>query len=95
MVGFESTNKDEKIPSVENFPGVGELTVGGTVAGGDTTRILFTALALADNPVVNQYLLANKLKLTDRMTGTQIFPREGMALPGGEVFSSSDDTNEG
>lgn len=88
MSEFNGTRANEKmIPTVQKFEGVGELTVGGTVAGGDVNRVVFTTLALLNDPMVNSYLLANKVRLQDRMTKTMIFPREGMALPHGEVFS--------
>jgi hypothetical protein len=44
-------------------------------------------MALQDDPLVNSYFLAQKLKLSDRMTKTKIFPRDGMALPNGETYS--------
>lgn len=78
---------EDHIPQVQTFEGFGELTVGGSVAQGDVTRMLFTALALLNDPTVNSYLLANKLKLADRITKTRIFPRDGMALPNGETYS--------
>jgi hypothetical protein len=33
-------------------------------------------------------MLSNKLKVVDRMTKTEIFPRDGMALPNGEVYEA-------
>jgi hypothetical protein len=88
MSEFNGRRADEDIiPTVEEFDGFGELTVGGSVAAGDTNRLVFTALAMLDDPAVNQYLLANKVKMQDRITKTRIFPRDGMSLPGGEVFS--------
>ncbi len=81
-----SASKDV-IPTIKEFEGFGEITVGGSVAGGDTNRVLFTALAVLNNPAVNSYLLANKLTLTDRVTKTRIFPREGMALIVGDVYN--------
>lgn len=84
-----STNEDN-IPKVQEFEGFGELTVGGSVASGDITRVLFTVIAMLNDPTVNSFLLANKLKMTDRVTKTKIFPREGMALPNGEVYSEQE-----
>lgn len=89
MTSFDGRGAaEDNIPSVQMFEGIGELTVGGTVAAGDATRVLFTALAVQNDPNVNAYLLANRLKLSDRLTKTKIFPRDGMALPGGEVYSA-------
>lgn len=85
MIDGKKKNEDT-IPTIQNFEGIGELTVGGSAAGGDATRMLFNALAMLNNPLVNSYLLAQKLKLSDRMTKTRIFPREGMALPNGEIY---------
>jgi hypothetical protein len=78
--------KEDSIPTIQNFEGIGELTVGGSVAGGDTTRVVFTALAMLNDPMVNSYFLAQKMKMSDRMTKTQIFPRDGMSLPNGETY---------
>jgi len=87
MSSFDGRRSEEdNIPTMQHFEGIGELTVGGAAASGDVNRILFTALAVANNPQVNAYLLANKLKLADRFTKTKVFPREGMALPNGEVY---------
>ena len=79
--------KEDSIPTIQMFEGFGELTVGGSVSGGDSTRVVFTALAMLNDPMVNSYFLATKLKLSDRMTKNPIFPRDGMALPNGETFS--------
>lgn len=67
---------------IETFEGIGEVTVG---VGSNWHKLIF-ALVLLDNPNVNKYLLAEKLKLSDRITKTKIFPREGMALPDGKVY---------
>jgi len=67
---------------IENFEGVGELTVG----VGSTNQILATAVVLLNHPQTNKFLLAQKLKMSDRITKTKIFPREGMALPNGETY---------
>jgi hypothetical protein len=85
---------EDIIPEIKEFEGVGELTVGGTVAGGDANRVIFTALSIANDPAVNSYLLANKVKLTDRVTKTKIFPREGMALPNGEIYHLPEEVTE-
>ena len=68
---------------VKNYPGFGELVVGGS----DPIRVILTSLCMLDNPQVNQYLLDQKLKLVSRLTNTKIFPREGMALPDGKTYS--------
>lgn len=67
---------------IENFDGVGELTIG----VGSPGHIMVTALCLLNNPEVNKFFLAQQLKLVDRITKTKIFPRNGMALPNGEVY---------
>ncbi len=64
---------------------LGELTVGGT---SDPMRVLIAALANLNEPLVNEVLLAFKVSFSDRLTGTRIFPREGMALPNGQVYSA-------
>jgi hypothetical protein len=81
------SSAEDAIPVIQEFEGFGEITAGGSVAGGDVNRILFISLALLNHPIVNSYLLANKVKVTDRTTKTEIFPRDGMSLQGGEVFS--------
>jgi hypothetical protein len=68
---------------IENFEGIGELTIG----IGSDKHILTTAIVLLNDPTVNKFLLLQKLKLSDRITKTQIFPRNGMALPDGEVYT--------
>lgn len=69
-------------PQVKNYPGIGELVV----TGGDPIRVMLTALCMLNNPQVNGFFLDNKLKMSDRLTKTQIFPREGMALPDGQTY---------
>jgi hypothetical protein len=86
MVDGRKSNEDV-IPTIQEFEGFGELTVGGSASGGDSTRVVFTALAMLNDPLVNSYFLAQKLKLSDRMTKTRIFPRDGMALPNGETYT--------
>ncbi|KKN02511.1 hypothetical protein LCGC14_1116830 [marine sediment metagenome] len=86
MIDGRKANED-LIPTIQMFEGFGELTVGGSVSGGDSTRVVFTALAMLNDPMVNSYFLAQKLKLSDRMTKTKIFPRDGMALLNGKTFS--------
>jgi hypothetical protein len=78
---FQSPNPLETV-TVENFEGIGEITIG----VGNNWHILTAGLCLLNHPQVNKYLLAQKLKLSDRLTKTKIFPREGMALPDGEVY---------
>jgi hypothetical protein len=86
MVEFKGTSPNAvDVARIEEFEGFGELTVGGS---GDNWRIVMISLVLLDNPRLNQFLLANKLKLSDRITKTKIFPRDGMSLPGGEVYQS-------
>lgn len=85
MSDFDGRSASEKeVPVVRSYEGVGELVVGGS----DALRVLVTAVCLLNHPTVNQYLLDNKLKLQDRLTKTKIFPRDGMALPNGEVFKA-------
>lgn len=67
---------------IEHFEGIGDLTIG----VGSNWQILFTTLCIQNHPEANKFLLANKLKLADRMTKTPIFPRKGMALPNGETY---------
>lgn len=91
MSSFDGRSANEDtIPKVQEFEGFGELTIGGSVAAGDVTRVLFTALAMLNDPTVNSFLLANKLKMSDRVTKTRIFPRTGMALPNGEFYSEQE-----
>ena len=70
------------VVKIEEFEDFGELTIG----AGSNWTIVITALCLLDHPRINKFLLAQKLKLADRITKTKIFPREGMALPSGEVY---------
>ena len=70
------------VAKIEEFEGFGELTIG----AGSNWTIVITALCLLDDPQVNRFLLAQKLRLSDRITKTRVFPREGMALPNGEVY---------
>jgi hypothetical protein len=74
------------IAAVENFEGIGEITIG----IGDNWRTVMMALCLLNDSQVNKYLLLRKLKLSDRMTKTKIFPREGMALPDGQVYHAEE-----
>lgn len=67
---------DRVEPKIKEYPNFGELTIGSS----DVTKVIVTALCMLDHPLVNQYFLDNKLKLTDRITKTKIFPREGMRL---------------
>ena len=78
---------------IENFEGIGEITIG----VGSNWHIIAVALCLLDHPQVNKFLLAQQLKLEDRITKTKIFPREGMALPGGEIYTepTMDEKKEG
>ena len=72
----------EETVNIETFDGFGELTIG----VGSNWGIIITAICMLDNPTVNKFLLAQKLKLSDRITKSKIFPREGMTLPNGEVY---------
>jgi len=81
MTEFKSSAPDDM--GIESFEGVGEITVGGASSN---WYILVVAMCLMNEPQANKYMLANKLKVTDRITKTRIFPREGMALPDGEVY---------
>lgn len=76
--------KEDSIPVVQAYPGIGEIVTGGS----DATRVILTAICMLNDPQVNQYLLDCKLRLTDRITKTIIFPREGMALPNGYVYKN-------
>ena len=67
---------------LENFEGIGEITIG----VGSNAHMTFVALSLLNDPQVNKFLLAQKLKLEDRITKTKIFPRKNMALPNGEFY---------
>ena len=75
----------------EHIEPIGELTVGG---GSANPQFLVTALCVLNNPDLNYFFLVNKVKFKDRLTGTQIFPRDGMALPNGEVYKSPEPSNE-
>jgi hypothetical protein len=77
---------EEGIPVVKSYPSFGELVTGGS----DVTRVMLTALCMLNDPQVNEYLLDCKLRLSDRLTKTAIFPREGMSLPAGNVYVSAE-----
>lgn len=76
---------------VETVEPIGELTVG---AGSADSRFYLTALCVLNHPDVNNFFLKNKLKFKDRLTGTQIFPRDGMVLPNGEVYKTPEPTTD-
>ena len=76
---------------VEVIEPIGELVVG---TGKSDFRFYLTALCVLNHPDVNNFLLKNKVKFTDRLTGTKIFPRDGMALPNGEVYQSPEPTTD-
>ena len=82
MAEFKADSSADDV-KIEMFEGFGEIVVGGSSSN---WYLLLTALCLQDNPQINKFLLANKLKIVDRLTKTKIFPREGMALPVGEVY---------
>ena len=71
------------VAKIEHFENIGDITIG----VGTNWHIIATALCVLNDPNVNKFLLANKLKITDRITKTKIFPREGMSLPNGQVYS--------
>lgn len=83
-------SKSEKVTQkilplkMENIAPIGELMVGGSSAD---YKLYLTALCILDNPNVNNFFLHNKLKFKDRLTGTVIFPREGMVLPNGQTYA--------
>ena len=77
-------------PTIKEYPDFGELTIGIS----DPTMISFTALCMLNDPQINQFLLDNKLRMSDRVTKTKIFPREGMALPEGIYTEPTENTNE-
>jgi len=72
-------SEDALEPTIKEYPGFGELTIGTS----DANKVIVTALCMLDDPRINQFFLDNKLKMTDRITKTAIFPREGMSLPVG------------
>jgi len=82
MVQFDARRDGEEIPVVKDYEGFGELVTGSS----DPTRVILTALCMLNDPKVNSYLLDCKLKMSDRITKTQIFPRAGMPLSDGSVF---------
>ena len=57
---------------------------------GDVVTLSLTALCVLNDPQVNKYFLASALGASDPITGTKLFPRAGMALPGGEVYKADD-----
>ena len=54
---------------------------------GDGAGVIVAALAAMNDPNVNEVLLAFKVGFSDRFTKTKVFPRKGMALPNGEVYT--------
>jgi hypothetical protein len=74
-----------QLPTIKSYEGFGELVVGRST----DTKILIIALCMLDNPLVNQYLLDNKLRLSDRITKVVVFPREGMSLPDGIFYKEN------
>ncbi len=89
---FQASSPTEELPvTAVNIAPIGELIVGG---GSADVKFVLTALSVLDNPDLNYFFMVNKLKLKDRLTGTQIFPRDGMALPNGEVYKTPEPTNE-
>ena len=89
MTEFKGTPQDiVDAIRVEEFEGFGEITVGGS---SDNWRLIITAMSLLDHPLLNKFFLANKLKLSDRITKTKMFPRVGMSLPNGEVYKDTEE----
>ena len=82
MSTFQSMNAETSL--VKKYEGIGELVVGGS----ELPRIIVTAICMLNNPTVNQYFLDGQLNLKDRITKTRIFPRDGMALPNGQTYTS-------
>lgn len=74
---------EDTTPAVKQYEGIGELIAGNSAP----MKVLFTALAMVNHPLANQYLLDSRLYLQDRITKTVIFPRNGMSLPNGETYS--------
>jgi len=84
MTEFTSTTPADDV-KIESFEGIGEITVGGASSN---WYVVVVAICLLNDPQVNKFMLSNKLKVIDRMTKTKIFPRDGMALPNGEVYEA-------
>ncbi len=72
---------DIATPQVVDIEGIGEIMAG----HGSSNSIIVAALCMLNDPRINKYFLASQLKLDDRVTGTRVFPREGMLLPDGEI----------
>lgn len=87
MVEFRTETPADDV-KIESFEGVGELTVGGSSSN---WYLIIVALCLLNDPQVNKFMLANKLKVSDRITKTKVFPRNGMALPNGEVYEEPEE----
>jgi len=91
MSDFQAKSGAEVLtPVIKEYPGIGELVTGSN----DPNKVLFTALCMLNDPTINQYLLDCRLRLADRITKTVIFPREGMSLPEGQVFSAPAENEE-
>lgn len=84
MTEFKASTPADDV-RIESFEGIGEITVGGASSN---WYVVVVAICLQNDPQVNKFMLANKLKVVDRMTKTKIFPRDGMALPNGEVYEA-------
>lgn len=76
--------EDADAPQIKvvDIEGIGEVMVG----HGDAQATLMLVDCARNDPTTNQILLASNLKFTDRITGTKIFPREGMAMPEGKSY---------
>jgi hypothetical protein len=84
MIDLSAANPADAV-KMEEFEGIGEITVGGASSN---WYIIAVALCLLNDPQVNKFMLANQLKVTDKIAKTKIFPRENMALPNGEVYKA-------
>jgi len=76
-------------PTVIDIEGIGEVVAG----HGNATTTLVVGMCALNNPQVNQYFLASNLHLSDRLTGTQIFPRDGMSMPDGGSYVEKTEDN--
>ena len=89
MVGFRGTRPAENI-TTQNLTNIGEVMVGGLSTADPVLQrmyVILLALINMNDPFANEALLAQKVKFSDRLTGTKIFPRPGMALPNGQTYT--------
>ena len=78
--------QEDLVPVIKHYEGFGELLTGGS----DATKLIVTAICMLDDPRVNQFFLDCKLKMSDRITKTKIFPRNGMSLPDGMIYEEEE-----